>query len=158
MDDEAPSLPPPKSKSETRMVIAIIVVAAVACTCFLSWPSPRPQTSESLSQSDLIITDIKAAPIEYQLAFLDSGHLPRGTDINAARIRYLLKELSEKTGDAPAQISDRTTRCTTVLKQDYGKAVTNQKFLEEANNYYKAGGPKMNYEALSTLLVMQMGK
>jgi hypothetical protein len=114
----------------------------------------RP-SAPSLSESDLIITDIKAAPIEYQLAYLDSGHLPRGTDVNAARIRYLLKTLAGKTGDSAQHIGERTYATTASLKREYGREITHQRFLEEANNY---NGPKMNYDSLSALLVAELGK
>ena len=50
---------------------------------------PAPRTPEELAKSDLYVTNIETAPIEYQLAFQDSGELPRGNDVNAARIRYL---------------------------------------------------------------------
>ena len=94
--------------------------------------TPQPQESDNtLARSDLYIEDIKNAPAEYQLAFLDSGQSVRGTDINAARIRYLLGFISQKTGDGKDHIADQTQRCTIVLKRNYGKAVTNLQFLEK---------------------------
>ena len=135
--------------------------AAAAClilVTLLGCSSPRPLTPDELAKSDLIITEIKTAPVEYQLLYLDSGQLPRGTDVNAGRIRFLLKNLSQKTGDSPQQIADRTSTATSVLKEKYGKAVTHQRFLEEANDYFDAGGPKTNYNDLATLLTIIMGK
>lgn len=120
--------------------------------------STQPSASESLEQSDLIITDMQAAPVEYQLAYLDSNHLPRGTDVHAARIRYLLRSLAQATGKTPAQISDRTTRCTTLLKRDYGKAVTNERFLEEANSYCMDRRLCSDFDQASALLVVVMGQ
>ena len=96
----------------------------------------KGKTSEELAKSDRIVTDIKNAPIEYQLAFLDSGHFPKGNDINAARIRYLLKAISAKTRDSAETIGDTAQRANAVLKADYGRIVTIQSFLEQANHVY----------------------
>jgi hypothetical protein len=120
--------------------------------------TPEPETDNALARSDLYIEDIKSAPVEYQLAFLDAGEPVRGTDIHATRIRYLLGLISQKTGDGKDHIADQTHRCTVVLKQNYGKAVTNLQFLEEMNNYFLAGGPKGKYDELSLMLVMTLGK
>ena len=136
-----------------RTIIKILAILMVCAAC-----STSPKTSEQLADSDLIITDIEKAPVEYQLAYLDSGHLPRGNDVNAARIRYLLKLISERAGGSQKQIADRTSRSTSLLKQDYGRAVSNQQFLEQAKAYFDAGGQKMSYDDLSTLLVMQLAK
>ncbi len=110
-----------------------------------------------LSYSDQPV-DLSYAPPQYQLTFLDSGKTPIGSDIHAARIRYLLGMISERTGDTPQHIADRTARCIVVLKQDYGKAVTNERFLEEANDYFNARGPKANYDDLSATLVITLGR
>ncbi len=135
----------------TRFIV-VLMLFCVAC-------SPAPQkTSEDLARSDLIVTDIANAPPEYQLAYLDQNQLPRGDDVHSARIRYLLKMVSEKTGEPQKQIADRTSRSTTLLKQDYGRAVSNEQFLENAKAYYDAGGPKTSYNDLSTLLLMQLAK
>jgi hypothetical protein len=111
-----------------------------------------------LAKSDLIVTDIQKAPVEYQLTYLDSGHLPRGNDVSAARIRFLLRSISATTGDSADQIADRTSRSTTVLREQYGKAITNLRFLEEANRYLESGAPKTNYNDLSTLQIILLGK
>jgi len=118
----------------------------------------KTPSAPSLSQSDLIITEIKSAPIEYQLAYLDNGQLPRGRDVNAARIRYLLKSLSEKTGDSNQHIADRTSAATDTLKREFGREVTRQRFLEEANEYYGASRYQINYDSLAALLITAMGK
>lgn len=134
------------------------VVAGFLMVVFLAACSSEPQTSEGLAKSDLIVTDIQKAPIEYKLAYLDSGHLPRGTDVNASRIRFLLKYLSEKTGDNSQSIADRTSVATSVLKDNYGRAVTNQGFLEEAYEYFEGGGPKTGFNDLASLLTLIMSK
>jgi hypothetical protein len=85
-----------------------------------------------------------------ELALLDKGDAA-----DAARIRHLLKSLSEQTGDSQAHIADRTARCTVVLRED-GKVVTNLRFLEEASDYFKAGGPKMGFDDLSTALIITL--
>lgn len=145
-----------KEEKKAKVIAAIALVSL----SFLTFVALRVRTpsAPSLFQSDLIIADIKSAPIEYQLAYLDSGHLPRGTDLNAARIRYLLKSLAEKTGDSVQHIADRTCGATEMLKRDYGRELTRQRFLEEANNYFNTGGPQTNYDSLSGLLVAGMGK
>lgn len=137
-----------------KTLIAGLALILVVMGC----ASSTPKTSEELAQSDLIITDIQNAPVEYKLAYLDSGHLPRGTDASAARIRFLLNELSERTGDPQQGIADRTSQATAVLKSEYGKVVTHERFLEEAHAYYKTGGPKTSYNDLSTLLVLTLGR
>jgi hypothetical protein len=134
-----------------RLGIIIVVCALAGC-------STAPRSPESLARSDLIVTDIQNAPPEYQLVYLDSGHFPRGNDVNALRIRYLLKELSEHTGDSPVAIADRTQRTTSVLRTEYGREVTNQRFLEEAKSYFDANGPKTNFNDLATLLALTMGR
>lgn len=111
-----------------------------------------------LARSDLYVADLKNAPIEYKLNFLDTGEPMRGNDVNAARIRYLLGFVSQRTGDNKGHIADQTARCTVVLKQKYGKSVTNLRFLEEVNSYFLAGGPKDNYSDLSVMMVITLGK
>ena len=120
-------------------------------------PKP-PRTSESLASSDESVTDVETAPPEYQLAYIDAGALPRGNDVNAARIRYLLKSLSTVTGETPQGIADRTRGCTATLKRDYGKPISNQRFLEEANEYFKSGRPQTDYNSVSTMLIAGLGR
>ena len=145
-----------KEDKKARLFAAILLLGlAVFASRVL--PAKTP-SAPNLSQSDLIITEIKSAPIEYQLAYLDTGQLPRGTDRNAARIRYLLKSLAEKTGDSYQHIADKTSEATETLKRDYGREVTRQRFLEETNNYYKAGGHQANYDSVSALLIVEMGQ
>ncbi len=120
--------------------------------------TPKSAPDNSVSQSTLIITDIKNAPIEYQLTYLDTEKLPRGDDIKAARIRFLLKTLAQKTGDTEQHIADRTGQSVSILKKDYGKEATNLKFLEEAHSYFASRGPKTNFDDLSILLVMAMSQ
>lgn len=138
-------------------LIAAIELGSLLLFMYIALPVKR-HSAPNLYQSDLIITEIKSAPIEYQLTYLDSGNLPRGTDLNAARIRYLLRTLSGKTGDTEQHIADSTSAATETLKHDYGREVTRQRFLEEANNYCKAGMPKTSYDSLLPLLVADMGK
>jgi hypothetical protein len=145
-----------KEDRESKMAAAITVVGLLILWC-VAMPVRRP-SAPNLLESDLIITEIKSAPIEYQFAYHDTGLLPRGTDLNAARIRYLLKSLAEKTGDSYQHIADKTSEATETLKRDYGREVTRQQFLEEANNYYKVGGPQANYDSVSALLIAQLGK
>lgn len=128
---------------------------AICLICFFAACSSQPRTSESLAQSDLVVTDIRTAPVEYQLAYSDSSNLPRGNDADAARIRYFLNILTQKTGDSEKVIADMTARCTRLLKKDYGKVVSNQRFLEDADDYFAAGGKKVKFEELGSLLVMR---
>jgi hypothetical protein len=147
-----------KKKEDRKSKIgAAIALASLLFLTYVAIPVKRA-SAPSLFESDLIITEIKSAPIEYGLAYLDTGHLPRGTDLDAARIRYLLKSLAEKTGDSYQHIADKTSDATETLKRDYGREVTRQRFLEEANNYYKAGGPQANYDSISALIIVGMGQ
>ena len=145
-----------KEDKKARLFAAIQLIGLLVLM-YVALPVKRP-SAPSLSQSDLIITEIKSAPIEYQLAYLDNGQLPRGRDVNAARIRYLLKSLSEKTGDSNQHIADRTSAATDTLKRDFGREVTRQRFLEEANEYYDSSRPQINYDSLAALLITAMGK
>ena len=145
-----------KEEKKARLFGAIQLIGLLVLM-YVVLPVKTP-SAPSLSQSDLIITEIKSAPIEYQLAYLDTGQLPRGTDRNAARIRYLLKSLAEKTGDSYQHIAEKTSEATETLKRDYGREGTRQRFLEEANNYYKAGGHQANYDSVSALLIVGMGQ
>jgi hypothetical protein len=146
-----------KKEDRKAKISAAIALASLLCLMYVAIPVKRP-SAPSLFESDLIITEIKSAPIEYQLAYLDTGLLPRGTDLNAARIRYLLKSLAEKTGESYQHIADKTSDATETLKRDYGREVTRQRFLEEANNYYKAGGHQANYDSVSALVIVGMGQ
>jgi len=146
-----------EKEDKKARLFAAIELAGLLVLMYVALPVKTP-SAPSLSQSDLIITEIKSAPVEYQLAYLDNGQLPRGTDVNAARIRYLLKSLSEKTGDSNQHIADRTSGATDTLKRDFGREVTRQRFLEEANKYYEASRPQINYDSLAALLITAMGK
>ena len=146
-----------KKEDQKSRISAAIALASLLFLTYVAIPVKRA-SAPSLFESDLIITEIKSAPIEYRLAYLDTGVLPRGTDLNAARIRYLLKSLAEKTGDSYQHIADKTSDATETLKRDYGREVTRQRFLEEANNYYKAGGHQANYDSVSVLLIVGMGQ
>lgn len=146
-----------EKEDKKARLFAAIQLAGLVVLMYVALPVKMPSAS-SLSQSDLIITEIKSAPIEYQLAYLDNGQLPRGRDVNAARIRYLLKSLSEKTGDSSQHIADRTSAATDTLKRDFGREVTRQRFLEEANEYYDASRPQINYDSLAALLITSLGK
>jgi len=147
-----------EKEGKMARLLGVIPLIGLLVFSYLVLPVKTPSAA-SLSQSDLIITKIKSAPIEYQLAYLDNGQLPRGTDVNAARIRYLLKSLSEKTGDSNQHIADRTSAATDTLKRDFGREVTRQRFLEEANGYYyDASKPQINYDSLAALLITTMGK
>lgn len=147
-----------KKKDEKKAKIStVIAMAGLLLLMYLALPVRKP-SAPNLVESDLIITEIKSAPLEYRLAYLDTGTLPRGNDLNAARIRYLLKFLAEKTGDSNQHIADKTSEATETLKRDYGREVTRQQFLEEANNYFKAGGQKANYDSVSALLIARMGQ
>ena len=146
-----------EKEGKMARLLGVVPLIGLLVFSYLVLPVKTP-SAPSLSQSDLIITKIKSAPIEYQLAYLDNGQLPRGTDVNAARIRYLLKSLSEKTGDSNQHIADRTSAATDTLKRDFGREVTRQRFLEEANQYYEASRPQINYDSLAALLITAMGK
>jgi hypothetical protein len=147
-----------EKEGKMARLLGVIPLIGLLVFSYLVLPVKTP-SAPSLSQSDLIITKIKSAPIEYQLAYLDNGQLPRGTDVNAARIRYLLKSLSEKTGDSNQHIADRTSAATDTLKRDFGREVTRQRFLEEANGYYyDPSKPQINYDSLAALLITTMGK
>jgi hypothetical protein len=147
-----------KKKEDRKSKIgAALALAGLLILVCVALPVKRP-AAPSLLESGLIITDIKSAPLEYQIAYRDTGVLPRGTDLTAARIRYLLKSLAEKTGDSYQHIADKTSEATETLKRDYGREVTRQRFLEEANNYYKAGGHQGNYDSVSARLIVGMGK
>ena len=147
-----------EKEDKKARLFAAITLAGLMVFALMVLPAKAP-SAPSLSQSDLIITEIKSAPIEYQLAYLDNGQLPRGRDVNAARIRYLLKSLSQKTGDSNQHIADRTSAATDTLKRDFGREVTRQRFLEEANGYYyDASKPQINYDSLAALLITAMGK
>lgn len=135
-----------------------LIAAFLVLSVLLGCETARQKTPEEISKSDLIVTEIESAPVEYKLAYLDNGHLPRGTDVHAARIRYLLLEVSNKTGDTPASIADQTTKVRSVLRESYGRDVTHERFLEEAKEYFAAGGPKLSYKDLSMLLTMGMSK
>lgn len=115
-------------------------------------------TPEAVPQSDLFITDIKSAPIEYTVVFLDTGQFPRGNDIKAARIRFLLKAIGAKTGDSSKTIADTASRATDVIKADYGRIVTIQNFLEQAYQYYETGAPRESITALAPILVTLLGR
>jgi hypothetical protein len=99
------------------------------------------------------VTNLQSAPPEYQLLYLDSGHLPQGNDPAAARIRALLREVSESTKDDEKHIADRTSRTVTVLNQD-GIPITNEEFLGEAKAYFSANGPQISFDDLSTTLAL----
>ena len=146
-----------EKEDKKARLFAAIILAGLIVFALKVLPAKTP-SAPSLSQSDLIFTEIKSAPIEYQLAYLDTGQLPRGTDRNAARIRYLLKSLAEKTGDSYQHIADKTSEATETLKRDYGRDVSRQRFLEEANNYYIAGAHQVNYDSVSALLIVAMGQ
>jgi hypothetical protein len=145
-----------EKEDKKARLFAVIWLAGLVVLMRVALPVKTP-SAPSLSQSDLIITEIKSAPIEYLLAYLDNGQLPRGTDRSAARIRYLLKSLAEKTGDSYQHIADKTSDATETLKRDYGREVSRQRFLEEANNYL-AGPHQANYDSASALLIVEMGK
>lgn len=146
-----------EKEDKKARLFAAIQLAGLLVLMYVALPVKTP-SAPSLSQSDLIVTEIKSAPIEYQLAYLDNGQLPRGRDVNAARIRYLLKSLSEKTGDSNQYIAERTSAATDTLKRDFGREVTRQRFLEAANKYYEASRPQINYDSLAALLITAMGK
>ena len=155
--ERIPTLRMEEKEDKKARLFAAITLAGLMVFALMVLPAKTP-SAPSLSQSDLIITEIKSAPIEYQLAYLDNGQLPRGRDVNAARIRYLLKSLSEKTGDSNQHIADRTSAATDTLKRDFGREVTRQRFLEEANQYYEASRPQINYDSLAALLITAIGK
>ena len=156
--ERIPTLRMEEKEDKKARLFAAIQLIGLLVLMYVALPVKTP-SAPSLSQSDLIITEIKSAPIEYQLAYMDNGQLPRGTDVNAARIRYLLKSLSEKTGDSNQHIADRTSAATDTLKRDFGREVTRQRFLEEANGYYyDASKPQINYDSLAALLITTMGK
>jgi hypothetical protein len=144
-------------EDQKARLFGAIQLIGLSVLMYVALPVKTPSAS-SLSQSDLIITEIKSAPIEYRLAYLDNGQLPRGRDVNAARIRYLLKSLSAKTGDSIQYIADRTSAATDTLRRDFGREVTRQRFLEEANEYCDANRAQINYDSVAALLVTAMGK
>jgi hypothetical protein len=152
-----PTLQMEEKEDKKARLRAAMLLTGLSVLLLVALRAKTP-SAPSLSQSDLILTKIKTAPIEYQLAYVDTGQLPRGTDQNAARIRYLLKSLADKTGDSYQHIADKTSEATETLKRDYGREVTRQRFLEEANDYYKAGGHQVNYDSVSALLIVGMGK
>jgi len=82
-------------------------------------PAPREAATTPQSESD-------TATYANQLALLD-----RSGSSGAGRIERLLRTVAQRTGDSEAHIADRTARSTLVLKQDYGKEVTNERFLGE---------------------------
>lgn len=114
------------------------------------WPAKSPRATET-AQPKSTTPEPTAEPFAQQLATLDNSG-------SAEKIRALLKKLARETGDSQGDIADRTARCTLVLKQDYGKVVTNQRFLEEAQAYFDGRGPKTNYRDLSGMLVIGLSK
>lgn len=103
-------------------------------------------------------TDPRNKPPEKQLAYLDGGLSAMNDDTKVARYRYLLENISNKTGDSKASISDLTYRSTAALASDYGKKITNLEFLEQANIFLDRSSVKSNYKDLSTMLIITMGK
>ena len=144
-----------KNDRVPRLYVALLAV------CLLSIQGcdpPHSQTSEELATSEAHVTDLVNAPVEYGIACLDSGEIPKGNDINAARIRFLLKAISEKSGDSSQTIADQASRATQVLKKNFGKVVTIRAFLEQVHDYFETGAPKGRVAEITPILIGLMSR
>lgn len=111
--------------SSKMKICAVLLLILTGCA------APRVLTPAELANSDAVITEIQKAPVEYQLAYLDSGRLPRGNNVNAARIRFLLKSVSEKTSDSRQAVADRTSAAVALSKKNMGKRLLTRRFLKK---------------------------
>jgi starvation-inducible outer membrane lipoprotein len=95
--------------------------------------------------------------LEFKLAAIDSGGLVEESDIRINRFRYLMDEISERTGDSKLEIADQTVKYTQVARNKYGKDIKNLDLMEAAHKYYvNFPKAKSNYETVASFMLAAM--
>ena len=96
-------------------------------------------------------------PLEAKLASIDAGYIVDVGDENAARIRYLLSELSQATGLTKNQIGDKTVQASKFAKERFGVEIKNRVLMEDAHDLLRET-PNMTYlEAMATVIKVRFG-
>jgi hypothetical protein len=103
--------------------------------------------------------------VERMLAEMDSIYADdkpvlSDEDVRIKRIRYLLKNISTKTGDSTHDVADLTSRYTTMSRNEYGRVIKNQDWMEYANAMLSKTYPKMkwNYKTVCSLVSLDLNK
>jgi citrate synthase len=100
--------------------------------------------------------------VERMLAEIDSLYgkgdpVMSDEDIRVKRIRYLINSISAKTGDSPYDVANWTSKYTQMIRDEYGKQINNQDWLEYANKFVSTA-PKMKYQNVCSIVSLELNK
>lgn len=91
---------------------------------------------------------------EYKMAVLNAdGDTIQEGDATVSRFRYLLQEISERTGEDQERIADMTVFGKKELKEKYGKEVKLLDFMEGCKNVISGTTEKIGYATVVTMMV-----
>jgi hypothetical protein len=109
------------------------------------------------SQSSRVAKPTPEPSLEHKLDVIDNGGQVAENDIRINRFRYLMDEISVRTGDTRSEIAEQTVKFTQVARNKYGKDVKNLDLMEAAYKYY-ANYPqaKSNYETVASFMLAAM--
>ena len=78
-------------------------------------------------------------------------------DIRVRRNHYLINSISAKTGDTPYDVANLTAKYTQMIRDEYGKQINNQDWLEYANKFVSTA-PKMKYQSVCSIVSLELNK
>jgi hypothetical protein len=96
--------------------------------------------------------------LEYVLASLDEGYQVTEDTIRVKRYRYLLKDLSERTGETEYEIANHTVQAVNHSRESYGKEFKIMDLMERAHDFYKATGSKEKYSYFLAAIIIREAK
>lgn len=130
------------------LALTAILCLALTSGCAVSHPSSESVSSPTPERPSL----------EYMLASIDAGYRVTENTIEVKRFRYLLKDLSELTGESQYDIADQTVKSTNHARESYGKEIKNLAMMERAHDFYKETRSKEKYNLVLAAIVIQEAK
>ena len=129
----------------------LCLILAAGCTSSNSESTSTPTSASTPNKS-----------VERMLAEIDSIYgkgdpVMSDEDIRVKRIRYLINSISAKTGDTPYDVANWTAKYTNMIRDEYGKQINNQDWLEYANKFVSTA-PKMKYQNVCSIVSLELNK
>ena len=139
----------------------IVIVGLLIALFFGSFEAKKsPGSSDKAASSETSDPFVKPKPaadaesLEYMLAALNAGTAVDRNDVTIARFRYLLKQLSERTGYSKEKIGDMTVTAQQHLRENYGRNIGLLDLMEAANKSISGSNIQVKYEQILAALVV----
>ncbi|MES9873147.1 MAG: hypothetical protein ABW146_08550 [Candidatus Sedimenticola sp. 6PFRAG7] len=110
------------------------------------------------SDSDPSSTSTADQSIEYKLATINADGMVNENDVTVNRFRYLLKSISERTGDTPERIADLTVFTQNKLRDEFGKEIGLLELMEGGNKALSGNNVSVTYKEIMAMMIVMLSQ